>query len=67
MNYCYGKGVQKCVLCLEVVPFSEGPLSEVPLIVKISLGGGEVMWQNAITGLGEANNCIGQADLQSML
>ena len=29
-KYCYGKGVQKCVL-LKVVPFSEGPLSEVPL------------------------------------
>ena len=31
MNYCYGKGVQKFVLCWEVVPFSEGALSEVPL------------------------------------
>ena len=31
MNYCYGKGVQKCVLYWEVVPFSEGPLLEVPL------------------------------------
>ncbi len=31
MYYCYGKGVQKNVLCREVVPFSEGPLSEVPL------------------------------------
>ena len=31
MNYCYGKGVQKSVLCWEVVPFSESPLSEVPL------------------------------------
>ncbi len=31
MYYCYGKGVQKSVLCREVVPFSEGPLSEVPL------------------------------------
>ena len=31
MNYCYGKGVQNCVLCWEVVPISEGPLSEVPL------------------------------------
>ncbi len=28
---CYGKGVQKSVLCREVFPFSEGPLSEVPL------------------------------------
>ena len=28
-NYCYGKGVQKNVLCWEVIPFSEGPLSEV--------------------------------------
>ncbi len=26
MYYCYGKGVQKGVLCREVVPFSEGPL-----------------------------------------
>ena len=26
-----GKGVQKCVLCWEVVPFLKGPLSEVPL------------------------------------
>ena len=33
MNYCYRKGVQKCVLCWEVVPFSEDPLSEVPLYV----------------------------------
>ncbi len=31
MYYCYWKGVQKSVLCREVVPFSEGPLSEVPL------------------------------------
>ena len=31
MNDCYGKGVQNCVLCWEVVPVSEGPLSEVPL------------------------------------
>ncbi len=31
MYYCYGKGVQESVLCREVVPFSEGPLSEVPL------------------------------------
>ncbi len=31
MYYCYGKGVQKSVLCREVVPFSEGPLSEVLL------------------------------------
>ncbi len=29
--YCYGKGAQKSVLCREFVPFSEGPLSEVPL------------------------------------
>ncbi len=29
MYYCYGKGVQKSVLCREVVPFLEGPLSEV--------------------------------------
>ncbi len=33
MYYCYGKGVQKSVLCREVVPFSEGPLSEVSLYV----------------------------------
>ena len=33
INYCYGKGVQKCVLCWEVIPFSEGLLSEVPLYV----------------------------------
>ena len=25
MYYCNGKGVQKCVLCWEVVSFSEGP------------------------------------------
>ncbi len=31
MYYCYGKGVQRSVLCREVVLFSEGPLSEVPL------------------------------------
>ena len=31
MNYCYGKRAKKCVLCWAVVPFSEGPLSEVPL------------------------------------
>ncbi len=31
MYYCYGKGDQKSVPCREVVPFSEGPLSEVPL------------------------------------
>ncbi len=32
MYYCYGgKGVLKSVLCREVVPFSEGPLPEVPL------------------------------------
>ncbi len=31
MYYCYGKGVQKSVLCREVVPFSKGPLLEVPL------------------------------------
>ena len=31
MNYCYGKGVQKSVLCWEVVPFLEGPLLEAPL------------------------------------
>ena len=28
MNDCYEKGVQNCVLCWEVVPFSEGPLSK---------------------------------------
>ena len=32
MNYWYGKGIQKYVLYWKVVPFSEGPLSEVPLI-----------------------------------
>ena len=31
MNSCYGKGAQNCVLCWEVVPISEGPLSEIPL------------------------------------
>ncbi len=31
MYYCYGKGVQKSVLCREVVPFLEGPLLEVLL------------------------------------
>ncbi len=31
MYYCYGKGIQESVLCKEVFPFSEGPLSEVPL------------------------------------
>ena len=34
MNYCYRKGVQKSVLCWEVVPFPEGPLSEVPLYIQ---------------------------------
>ncbi len=29
----YGKGVQRSVLCREVSPFSEGPLSEVPLYI----------------------------------
>ena len=29
MNYCYGKGVHKSVLCWEVVLFVEAPLSEV--------------------------------------
>ena len=37
MNYCYGNGVQKRVLCWEVVPFLEGPLSEVPLLIKLTL------------------------------
>ena len=36
MNYCHGNGVQNCVLCWEVVPFSEGPLSEVPLYLNIT-------------------------------
>ena len=31
MYWCNGKGLLRCVLCREVVPFSEGPLSEVPL------------------------------------
>ena len=30
--YCYAKGVQKCVLSWEVVPFSEGPLSEISTV-----------------------------------
>ncbi len=33
MYYCYGKGVQKSVLCREVVTFSEGHLLEVPLYI----------------------------------
>ncbi len=37
MYYCYGKGVQKSVLCREVVLFSEGPLLEVPLYYTIIL------------------------------
>ena len=36
MNYRYGKGVQKSVLCWEVVPLSEGPLSEVPLYTFVT-------------------------------
>ncbi len=32
MYYCCGKGGSS-VLCREVVPFSEGPLSEAPLYV----------------------------------
>ena len=27
MKYCYGKGVHKCVLCSEVVPFLRGPFT----------------------------------------
>ena len=34
-NYCYGKGVQKCVLYWEVVPFPEDPLLEVPLYLRV--------------------------------
>ncbi len=34
MYYCYGKGVQKSVLCREVVPYLEGPLSEVLLYLQ---------------------------------
>ena len=37
MNYCYGKGVQKCGLWWEAVPFSEGPLSEVSLYLLTNL------------------------------
>ena len=37
MNCCHGKGVQKCVLCWEVVFFSKGPLSEVPLYTEVLL------------------------------
>ena len=36
MNYCYSKGVQQSVHCWEVVPFLEGPLLEVPLILFLS-------------------------------
>ena len=35
MNYCYRKGVQNSVPCWEVVPFSEGPLSEVCILILI--------------------------------
>ena len=38
MNYRYGKGVQKSALCWEVVPFSEGPLLEVPLYIDTFFG-----------------------------
>ena len=41
MYWCNGKGVLRCVLCREVVPFSEGPLSEVPLYV-CNLTGGKI-------------------------
>ena len=34
MYWCNGKGVLRCVLCREVVPFLEGPLSEVPLYTQ---------------------------------
>ncbi len=34
-DHCYGKGVQKSVLSREVVPFSEGPLTEVPLYTQL--------------------------------
>ena len=36
-NYCYRKGVRKGVLCWEVVPFSEGPLSEVKVYHQVLL------------------------------
>ena len=36
MNYCYGKEVQNCILCWEVVPLSEGLLSEVPLYYALA-------------------------------
>ncbi len=39
MYYCYGKVVQKSVPCREVVPFLEGPLSEVPLYTIIGMYG----------------------------
>ena len=36
MNYCYRKAVYKYILYWEVVPFLEGPLSEVPLYLQTS-------------------------------
>ena len=38
INYCYGGGVKKSVLNWEVVPFSEGPLSEVLVYSRINNG-----------------------------
>ena len=35
MNFCYGKGVQKCVLCWEVVP-----VQKLPFLLSCSSGGG---------------------------
>ena len=43
MNYCYGKGVQRCVLCWEVFPFSGesfigGPLSHLSAQIAFPFG-----------------------------
>ena len=37
IHYNHKFGAQKCVHCREAVPFSEGPLSEVPLYVYFLL------------------------------
>ena len=43
MNYCYGKGVQKCVLCWEFVPFLEGLLSGVlPVLLLLDVNECEI-------------------------
>ena len=47
MNYCYRKGIQKCVLYWEVVPFSERALSEIS------------QWISAATILGTGNHYFG--------